>query len=121
MAATQFRGGALSGGLTTRASDHNPTTKKARLFNSLNQSEAGKFGALSGRKDLSNANVVGGCSLSATHRALCSQLLTRRRRPCFPVVANQLSSDVGVGSSEVKEKLALEEEQTLINGRSDDL
>ncbi|BFG42440.1 hypothetical protein CerSpe_287130 [Prunus speciosa] len=121
MAATQFRGGALSGGLTTRASDHNPTTKKARLFNSLKQSEAGKFGALSGRKDLSNANVVGGCSLSATHRALCSPLLTRRRRPCFPVVANQLSSDIGVGSSEVKEKLALEEEHALINGGSDDL
>ncbi|PQQ11311.1 protein DETOXIFICATION 45 chloroplastic isoform X1 [Prunus yedoensis var. nudiflora] len=121
MATTQFRGGALSGGLTTRASDHNPTTKKARLFNSLKQSEAGKFGALSGRKDLSNANVVGGCSLSATHRALCSPLLTRRRRPCFPVVANQLSSEVGVGSSEVKEKLALEEEQALINGGSDDL
>ncbi|VVA26549.1 PREDICTED: DETOXIFICATION [Prunus dulcis] len=121
MAATQFRGGALSGGLTTRVSDHIPTTKRARLFNSLNQSEAGKFGALSGGKDLSNANVVGGCSLSATHRALCSPLLTRRRRPCFPVVANQLSSDVGVGSSEVKEKLALEEEQALINGGSDDL
>lgn len=121
MAATQFRGGALSGGLTTRSSDHNPTTKKARLFNSMKQSEAGKFGALSGRKDLSNANVGGGCSLSATHRALGSPLLTRRRRPCFPVVANQLSSEVGVGSSEVKEKLALEEEQALINGGSDDL
>ncbi|PQQ15638.1 protein DETOXIFICATION 45 chloroplastic isoform X1 [Prunus yedoensis var. nudiflora] len=121
MAATQFRGGALSGGLTTRASDHNPTTKKARLFNSLKQSEAGKFGALSGGKDLSNANVVGGCSLSATHRALCSPLLTRPRRPCFPVVANQLSSDIGVGSSEVKEKLALEEEHALINGGSDEL
>ncbi|KAM2825404.1 hypothetical protein COP1_035206 [Malus domestica] len=47
--------------------------------------------------------------------------MTRRRRPCFPVVANQLSSDLGVGSSEVEGKLGLEEEEALIGVGSGDL
>ncbi|KAM1243685.1 hypothetical protein FF1_035159 [Malus domestica] len=64
---------------------------------------------------------MGGCNLYATRRALCTPLVTRRRRPCFSVVANQLSSDLGVGSSEVEGKLGLEEEEALIGVGSGDL
>ncbi|TQE13945.1 hypothetical protein C1H46_000576 [Malus baccata] len=121
MAATLFRSGALSNGLTAGASDRNPITRKSRLFYSLHRRGDCNIVARSGRKDLSNANAVGGCNLYATRRALCTPLVTRRRRPCFPMVANQLSSDLGVGSSEVEGKLGLEEEEALIGVGSGDL
>ncbi|KAM1483226.1 hypothetical protein TB2_034651 [Malus domestica] len=121
MAATLFRSGALSNGLTAGASDRNPITRKSRLFNSLHRRGDCNIVARSGRKDLSNANAVGGCNLYATRRALCTPLVTRRRRPCFPMVANQLSSDLDVGSSEVEGKLGLEEEEALIGVGSGDL
>ncbi|KAM1043997.1 hypothetical protein ACFX2J_035002 [Malus domestica] len=121
MAATLFRSGALSSGLTAGASDRNPITRKSRLFNSLHRRGDCNIVARSVRKDLSNANAVGGCNLYATRRALCTPLVTRRRRPCFPMVANQLSSDLGVGSSEVEGKLGLEEEEALIGVGSGDL
>ncbi|KAM1345828.1 hypothetical protein FF1_035162 [Malus domestica] len=43
------------------------------------------------------------------------------QKTLFPVVANQLSSDLGVGSSEVEGKLGLEEEGALIGVGSGDL
>ncbi|RXH87767.1 hypothetical protein DVH24_034667 [Malus domestica] len=116
MAATQFRSGALSNGLTAGSSDGNPITRKSRFFNPLHTREDSNIVARSGRKDLSNANAVGGCNLSASRRPV-----TRRRRPCFPGAANQLSSDLGVGSSEVEGKLALLEEEAPISGGTGDL
>ncbi|TQD95063.1 hypothetical protein C1H46_019331 [Malus baccata] len=121
MAATQFRSGVLSNGLTAGSSDRNPITRKSRFFNPLHTSEDSNIVASSGRKDLSNANAVGGSNLSATRRPLCLPLVTRRRRPCFPGAANQLSSDLGVGSSEVEGKLALLEEEAPISGGTGDL
>ncbi|KAB2602583.1 MATE efflux family protein 3 [Pyrus ussuriensis x Pyrus communis] len=121
MAATQFRSGALSNGLTAGSRDGNPITRKSRFFNPLHTREDSNIVARSGRKDLSNANDMGGCNLSATRRPLCLPLVTRRRRPCFPGVANQLSSDLGVGSFEVEGKLALQEEEAPISRGTGDL
>nr|XP_004290047.2 PREDICTED: MATE efflux family protein 3, chloroplastic isoform X2 [Fragaria vesca subsp. vesca] len=109
MLATQFRGGAPSTGFRTRTSDFNSVTERDRVSSSLCQTEARKFVALSNEKDLSNANAVGGCNLSSTHRSLYSRLVTHRRRTRFPVVASELSSDYGVSCSEVEEKVILEE------------
>lgn len=120
MAATQFRGGAPSAGFRTRTSNHNSITKKDGMFNSLHQTEARNFVALNNRKDLSNANVEGGCNLSYTHRSLYSRLVTHRRRTRFPVVSNQMSSDYGVGCSEVEEKLILEEVYSPLTTPSDE-
>lgn len=120
MAATQFRGGAPSTGFRTRMSNHNSITRKDGMFNSLHQTEARNFVALNNRKNLSNANVEGGCNLSYTHRSLYSRLVTHRRRTCFPVVSNQMSSDYGVGCSEVEEKLILEEVYSPLTTASDE-
>lgn len=120
MAATQFRGGAPSTGFRTRMSNRNSITKKDGMFNSLHQTEARNFVALNNRKDLSNANVEGGCNLSYTHRSLYSRLVTHRRRTSFPVVSNQMSSDYGVGCSEVEEKLILEEVYSPLTTPSDE-
>ncbi|PRQ53155.1 hypothetical protein RchiOBHm_Chr2g0163361 [Rosa chinensis] len=107
MTAAQFGGGAPSTGLRNRTSDFNSVTKKDWVY-SLRQTEA-KFVALSNRKDLSNVSAVGGSNLSSKHRSQYSRLVAHRRRTRFPVVANQLSSEFGVGCSEVEEKVILKE------------
>ncbi|XP_050363929.1 protein DETOXIFICATION 45, chloroplastic isoform X1 [Argentina anserina] len=102
-------GGAPSTGFRTRTNDYSSVTKRDRVSNSLRQTEARKFVALGNRKDLINANAVGGLILSSLHRSLYLQQGTHRRRTRFPVVASELSSDFSVSCSEVEEKVIVEE------------
>lgn len=108
MPATQFSGEALSNRLTSKVGKCNPKNEKFRLFSSLRRDDARKFVAFTDKKDLSQADVVGGCS--DRHRILSTPLVTHRRKLRFPVVGDQLNSDCGVSSSEVEERFALPEE-----------
>ncbi|KAF3434844.1 hypothetical protein FNV43_RR21931 [Rhamnella rubrinervis] len=108
MPATQFSGEALSNRLTSKVSKCNPKNEKFRLFSSFRRDDARKFVAFTDKKDLSQADVVGGCS--GRHIKLSTPLVTHRRKLRFPVVGDQLNSDCGVSSSEVEERFALQEE-----------
>lgn len=113
MPATQFSGEALSNRLTGKVSNCNPKNEKFRLFSLLRRDDARKFVAFTDKKDLSQADVVGGCN--DRHRKLSTPLVTHRRKLRFPVVGDQLSSDCGVSSSEFEERSALQVERVDSN------
>ncbi|XP_060667443.1 protein DETOXIFICATION 45, chloroplastic isoform X2 [Ziziphus jujuba] len=102
MAGTQFSSEALSNRLSSGVGKYNLRKEKFRLFSSLRRDEARQFVAFTDKKDLNHAAVVGGCSFR--HRNFTTPLVTNRRKIRFPVVGDQL------GSSEVEERIALQEE-----------
>ncbi|XP_010111728.2 protein DETOXIFICATION 45, chloroplastic [Morus notabilis] len=112
MPATQFSGRTLSNGITaSRFSKSSQTAEKFKPISSLNRGNTGNLVALAGRKSLG----LGGFDLSERHRKLFKPLITHRRKNCCNVVGNQWSSDGGVTSSGVEERLALQEEHD-VNG-----
>ncbi|KAL5788978.1 hypothetical protein ACOSP7_005927 [Xanthoceras sorbifolium] len=104
MTITQLNGGGrISSGLRSRSRQQNPVakTKPSRFL--LPQS---------GIHD-SCAAFDRSCHLSVERKTCVSPLVTRGRRPHFPVVYDQLGSDCGVGSADVEERLDLGEENVL--------
>lgn len=117
MSATQFSGGgSLANGIASRASKSNQTPEKFKSISSFCRGEYGKFVTFNRQKNLGHVDVVGASNLTARHRQLFKPLVTHRRKNRFPVVAKQWSSDSGVSSSEVEERLVLQEENSLNGG-----
>ncbi|PON78492.1 Multi antimicrobial extrusion protein [Trema orientale] len=116
MAATQFSGGSVSNGIASRVAKSNQTTEKYKPISLVRRvGDSGKLFALN-RQNLGHVHVAGGCNLSGRHRLSLKPVVTHRRKKGFPVVGNQWSSDSGVGSSEVEERLVLQEENSLNGG-----
>ncbi|CAK7329369.1 unnamed protein product [Dovyalis caffra] len=115
MASTrQFSGNTLCRGLTSRSSsEQSGLTKGKRQFFLLNRSKLAK--------GLAGGDVVSRkCHLCAEQRNSLSPLVIRRRKARFGVVYSQSSSGYGVESTNMQEKVVLEEEErVIVNGSRD--
>ncbi|PON66218.1 Multi antimicrobial extrusion protein [Parasponia andersonii] len=116
MAATQFSGGSVSNEIASRVAKSNQTTEKYKPISLVRRvGDSGKLFALNRQKS-GHVDVVGDCNLSGRHRQSLRPVVIHRKKKGFPVVGNQWSSDSGVGSSEVEERLVLQEENSLNGG-----
>jgi hypothetical protein len=94
-------------------------TKPTRPFSSSRRGIVRNSFVRIDRKGTGNADIVGGFHLSSRHRTLLSPLVTHRRKPGFNVCGSQLNSDCDVGASDVKERLAVGEEELLSSSGED--
>ncbi|KAF9676229.1 hypothetical protein SADUNF_Sadunf09G0116800 [Salix dunnii] len=116
MASTrQFSGIALCSGLTSRSSGEQSKLTKGKMHLCLpNRNEVPKSlggGDVASRK----------CHLYAEKMTSLFPLVTRRRKTGFGVVYSQSSSGYDVDSTDVQERLVLEEEERkIVNGSRDE-
>ena len=115
MHATQFSGGSVSNGISSRARKSNQTTPKLKPISSLRRGDSGKNFAIN-RQNLGHEDVVGACNLSGRHGQSFKPLVIHRKKNRLPVVRNHWSSDSGVSSSEVEDRLVLQKENSLNGG-----
>lgn len=71
------------------------------------------------RKWAGDANIVRSCRLFSRHRIGLSLLVTRRRKPGSDACSGQFSPDCNLGSSDVEERLAVEEHDALSRAGKD--
>uniref|UniRef100_A0A803NR23 Protein DETOXIFICATION n=1 Tax=Cannabis sativa TaxID=3483 RepID=A0A803NR23_CANSA len=116
MPATQFSGGSVSNGMTSRASKSHHIAEKFKPTSSVRIRDSGKFVAYTSRQKLGHVDIVGGCNLARRHRQSFNPLVTHRRKNRFSLVCNQRSSDSGASSSEVDERLVFEDGSSLDGG-----
>ncbi|XP_038707881.1 protein DETOXIFICATION 45, chloroplastic isoform X1 [Tripterygium wilfordii] len=110
MPVTKLCGSKISSGITSRSDKW----KRLKKISEVHPSEVGKA--------LGSSGVKSKCHLSTECMYSLSPLVGHRRKPRFPVVHDQLSSDsgVGVGVAGVEEWLNFEEEQSLCNSEEED-
>ncbi|XVF68044.1 hypothetical protein PTKIN_Ptkin10aG0171500 [Pterospermum kingtungense] len=110
MTLTRFKGFAISSGLTNRKREWYKIKKSSSSHSLLNQTGFCKF-----KKELGFKYGAPNCRLSALHRNWLLSPLVSHRKPRFPMIQNQLSSDFGVEDAD--ERLMLNEaEDTALLG-----
>lgn len=116
MESTHFCTGVVSNGLFTRARKCNSSKNSTSSCSSLGRGSGCHSVAVGDeRRLLNNAGVVADCRLSTKNSTTFSSWITHRRKPRFAVVRYQSNSDPVLGSAEVDESLALEQEHALRN------
>ncbi|KAG6651520.1 hypothetical protein I3843_06G111600 [Carya illinoinensis] len=94
-------------------------TKPTRLLYSSRPSKICNFFVPVDRKWIGDADIVRACHLFSKHRIRLSPLVTRRRKPGSDACSCQLSSDCNIGSPDVEERLAVEEDEALSSAGKD--
>ncbi|KAG2703038.1 hypothetical protein I3760_06G118700 [Carya illinoinensis] len=94
-------------------------TKPTRLLYSTRPSKICNFFVPVDRKWIGDADIVRACHLFSKHRIRLSPLVTRRRKPGSDACSCQLSSDCNIGSPDVEERLAVEEDEALSSAGKD--